>query len=82
MAITVFSSCVKCGNTVIARLNAGESYGAKYMCSECIGGDETIIHYPEITGFNRKELSAGTGGYVPYQSAEDKALEELKLHCV
>jgi hypothetical protein len=61
--------------------------GLKFVCSECMGGAGTTMYYPEITGFNRKELPAGsptasTGGYIPYKSAEEKALEELKLHCV
>jgi len=82
MSITVFSSCVKCRNTVIVKLKAGETSGAKYICGECADSDNTIIHYPEIIGFNRKELPAGKETYVPYQSAEQNALDELKLHCV
>jgi hypothetical protein len=66
---------------VIADLDASQStHGIKYVCSECAGGDTAVMYYPEITGFNRKELPAGTESYIPFKSAEEKALEELKLH--
>jgi hypothetical protein len=72
--------CQKCGSTIVADVSESDyTQGLKFVCSECMGGAGTTMYYPE---FNRKELPAGTGGYIPYKSAEEKALEELKLYCV
>lgn len=77
--MTVISHCQKCGATIIAEVDNLEwTHGLKYICSECLGTDAQAV-FPYIRGF-RKELPANT--YVPYKSAEEKALEDLKEFCI
>lgn len=83
--ITVISYCQTCGATIIAEVDNKEwVHDLKYICSECLGTDAQTV-FPYIRGF-RKELPAATvdaaNTYVPYKSAEEKALEQLKEFCI